>query len=53
MPKLAEDRTAVDVVEDVVVFIRDIWESAVIEEDVLQAFSSFRFWCNPNRGVLV
>ena len=53
MPKLAQDQTAVDVVEDLVIFIGDIWVSAVVKKNILQAFPMFRFWCNPNRGVLV
>ena len=53
MPKLAQDRTAVDVMEDVAVFIGDVWESAVVKKNILQAFPMFWFWCNPNRGILV
>jgi hypothetical protein len=53
MSKLTQDRPAVDVVEDVVVFIGDVREPAIVKENVMQAFSTFWLRSNPNRGVLV
>jgi hypothetical protein len=53
MPKLTQDWSAVNVVEDVVVFIGDVREPAIIQKNIMQAFSTFRLRSYPNRGVLV
>jgi hypothetical protein len=42
-----------NIMQHMLVFIGHIWKTAIIEEDVVQAFASFGFWANPNWGNLI
>ncbi len=49
MTQLAQDRSPVDVVQYVIVFVRLVWESAVIKKDVICMLLAFWLGCYPNR----
>jgi hypothetical protein len=45
--QLAQDRSPVDVMQYVIVFVGLVWESAVIEKDVICMLLAFLAWVLP------
>ena len=50
MMQLAQDRPSINVVQHVIVVVRQILESTVIEKNIICALSAFWLRSNPNRS---
>ncbi len=50
MLEFAQNLPAFDMVKHIVVLVGLVWELAVIQEDVLQPFTTLRLGVNTNRG---
>ena len=48
MAQLAQDCLSINVVQHVIIVVGLVWESAVIEEDIIRTLLVFRLWCNMN-----
>ena len=48
MAQLAQDSPSINVVQHVIVVVGLIWESVVVEEDIIHTLSAFWLWCNAN-----